>query len=197
MTMTTTISECEARAIAAEEAAEYLLSSWTADPRERAAGERIVILLQSEAATWRSKAVRIRERNMETSGVASRTVSYLLSFRWTGDCAAIWNIAVLPLMGFMVLGVFLKIPALAFGAAVALMLLFLGVGLAAHAPFNTPDGAFESAMQRRAAARERRTLARAGLSPERYLATIPECMLVERMKAAQRLGVTLDGRRVL
>lgn len=191
-----TITECEARAIAADEAAEHLMSNWTDDQRERSGAARIVLLLRSEAATWRSQAVRLRARRASSNGVASRVASYCLSLRWTGDCAAIWDFAVLPLMSFTALGLLLKMPVLTFSTAGLLMLLFLGVGLSAHAPLR-PDGIVEAAMQRRTAEKERTNLARAGLTPERYLATFPEDMWIERAKAAHRLGVSFDGKRVL
>ena len=197
MTKNATITACEARAIAAEEAAEHLLSPWTADPRERAAGEHIVKLLRCEAATWRSNAVRIHTQHAEGKGVGSRAASYCLGLRWAGDCAAIWHIAVLPLMLLVVLGLLTKMPVLFFGAAVLLMLLFLGLGLAAHAPLDSPDGVIEAAMRRRATALERRALARTGHTPESYLAVFPESRVAERMRAAHRLGVSSDGKRVL
>lgn len=190
------ITECEARAIAADEAAEHLMSDWTNDQRERSGAARIVLLLRSEAATWRGHAVRLRARSASSNRVASRVASYCLGLRWVGDCAAIWDFAVLPLMGFAALGLFLKLPVLAFGAVGLLMLLFLGVGLAAHAPLRS-EGIVEAAMQRRAAYKERTNLARAGLTPEQYLATFSEDAWIERAKAADRLGVSLDGKRVL
>lgn len=194
MTKNTTISECEARAIAADEAAEHLISDWTGD---RAAGEHIVHLLRSEAATWRSRAVRIRAQRQDGHGVMSKAASYCLSLRWTGDCAAIWDFAALPLIAFVALGLFLKVAVMAVGATCLLMLLFLGVGLAAHGPLDRPGGIVEAALQRRSAEKNRRSLARTGLSPKRYLATIPESMWIERIKAAHRLGVSLDGRLIL
>lgn len=191
-----TITEYEARAIAADEAAEHLMSDWTDDQRERSGGKHIVLMLRSEGATYRSHASRLALRK-ETVGVVRGVISYCLRLRWTGDCAAIFHLAVIPLIASMALGLLLKMPVLAFGPLAILMLLFLGVGLAAHGPFDRPDGIVEAAMQRRAAHKERTNLARAGLTPERYLATFTEGMWIERAKAAHRLGVSSDGKRIL
>lgn len=197
MTSNKSISDYEARAIAADEAAEYLRSRWTEDSRERSAGEKVILLLRSEAAACRSHAVRIRARHKQSNGVVSKAASYCLNMRWTGDCVAIWNLAALPLIAFMVLGLFLKIEVLFICTTGLLMLLFLGVGLAAHAPLGRPDGLVEAALERRASDKNRSTLARMGLTPERYLATFPERMWMERVKAAHRLGVSSDGTRLL
>lgn len=127
-------------------------------------------------------------------GIGSKAASYALSLRWAGDCAAVWKPGAVLLLGAMLAGLLMALPALTWGAGAFLAVLVVGVGVAAYGPLNRPDGVIEVAMQRRAAEAERRVLARAGLTPEEFLAAFPESMAAERSRAAQRLGISDVGR---
>jgi hypothetical protein len=129
-------------------------------------------MLRSEAASYRSLSSQLARRK-ETAGFASKVGSYCLSLRWTGDCAAVYGYAILPVIACAAMGVLLKVPVLIVGSIAILMLLFLGVGLAAHSPLDRPDGLIEAAMQRRAEEKERTSLARDGLRPNSTLRRSP------------------------
>lgn len=196
-----TIADCEARAIAADEAAEHLQSNWTHDSIERSAGTHILNVLRNEAASWRGRAVREHARRQKLSradqSIAQRAASYVVHLCWAGDCVAIWNYAIWPLFAMLGSGLYLQAAPLVITAFAAIMLLFLGVGLAAHAPIGRPDGVIEAAVWRRCAAKERAALVKGGLTPQRYLNTFSEERWIERAMAAHRLGVSNDGRTVL
>jgi hypothetical protein len=87
-------------------------------------------------------------RARAASGAVARAWRYVTSLRWAGDCAAIWDFAFWPLIAAQSLGLFFNLAVLTFGSLAVLMVLFLGVGLAAHSPLSRPDGVIEAAMER-------------------------------------------------
>lgn len=104
--------------------------------------------------------ISVAHRLVAVRNVARKIVAYVLSLRWAGDCAAVWDFVSLPLIAAVVLFLLFNIQALAIVALAALLLLFLGVGLAAHSPLDRPDGVVEAAMERWIAARREAAVAK-------------------------------------
>lgn len=69
---------------------------------------------------------------------------YAVRLRWAGDCAALWPYASWPLMACIGVGLYLQLVFMVWLSGGALLLLFLGVGLAAYGELDRPDGVIES-----------------------------------------------------
>ena len=73
---------------------------------------------------------------------------YAVRLRWAGDCAALWPYGLWPLMVCIGVGLYLQLGFMVWLSSGALLLLFLGVGLAAYGGLDRPDGVIESAISR-------------------------------------------------
>ena len=71
---------------------------------------------------------------------------YVVRLRWAGDCAALWPYVSWLLLACIGAGLFLRLGFMVWLSSGALLLLFLGLGLAVYGEPDRPDGVIEAAI---------------------------------------------------